>query len=117
MYLHRVTVNVRNLSFSTASVHLRADADFRQELPQRSTDQTTLTRNLRPLVRRGLVSVEPGEDRRTREIRLTADGHRVYQKALPLWRKVQARVTGKLGKSHWKAMQRELDQLIVEVAG
>ena len=37
-------------------------------------DRTTLTRNLKPLVKDGLLAVEPGEDRRSRWIRLTPQG-------------------------------------------
>ena len=35
-------------------------------------DRTTLTRNLQILKKRGLITIKPGEDRREREINLTA---------------------------------------------
>ena len=35
-------------------------------------DRTTLTRNLQILEKRGLIAIKPGEDRREREINLTA---------------------------------------------
>ena len=37
-------------------------------------DRTTLTRNLRPLERDGLLRTEPGADRRVREVSLTKKG-------------------------------------------
>jgi len=52
-------------------------------------DRTTLTRDLCPLARRGLVSVEPGEDRRTRVVRLTDDGGARVAEAYPRWREAQ----------------------------
>ena len=64
-------------------------------------DRTTLTRNLGPLEKRGLVEAAAGADRRTREIRLTARGREALAKALPLWRRAQSRVVGGLGQSHW----------------
>ena len=64
-------------------------------------DRTTLTRNLRPLEKRGLVEATVGADRRTREIRLTTAGREALATALPLWRRAQAGVVGGLGKSHW----------------
>lgn len=37
-------------------------------------DRTTLTGNLGPLQEPGLVEIVPGEDKRTREVKLTARG-------------------------------------------
>src|SRR5271168_4221492 len=39
-----------------------------------SLDETTLTRNLRPLIDAGWVAIRPGEDRREKFIRLTDAG-------------------------------------------
>src|SRR5262245_14728174 len=50
-------------------------------------DRTTLTANLKPLARRGLVAVttDPG-DRRGRRLTLTAAGREVLAAAVPVWR-------------------------------
>ena len=54
-------------------------------------DRTTLTANLKPLERRGLVSVKVDEtDRRSRRLQLTDAGRELLRTALPLWRKGQA---------------------------
>ena len=56
-------------------------------------DRTTLTAALKPLVRRGLAALEAaGEDRRRRQLRLTAAGHAVLLDALPIWRATHAAV-------------------------
>jgi DNA-binding MarR family transcriptional regulator len=52
-------------------------------------DKTSLPRNLLPLVRRGLIAVERGEDRRSRVARLTPAGEKVLRAAYPGWRRVQ----------------------------
>ena len=51
-------------------------------------DRTTLTAALKPLERRGLVTVmaDPA-DRRSRRLVLTAAGHAVLLAALPAWRR------------------------------
>jgi DNA-binding MarR family transcriptional regulator len=50
-------------------------------------DRTTLTAALKPLERRGLVSVEVDpEDRRSRRLRLTDQGREVLAAAVPIWR-------------------------------
>jgi DNA-binding MarR family transcriptional regulator len=51
-------------------------------------DRTTLTANLKPLERRGLVTmtVDP-KDRRSRRLALTNAGRKVLRTALPIWRR------------------------------
>jgi len=53
-------------------------------------DRTTLTANLKPLERRGLVkaTVDPA-DRRSRRLMLTPAGHAALAAALPLWKRAQ----------------------------
>jgi DNA-binding MarR family transcriptional regulator len=53
-------------------------------------DRTTLTRNLMPLVREGLVKEGRAADKRVRAYALTAQGKQVLERALPGWRKAQA---------------------------
>jgi len=54
-------------------------------------DRTTLTANLKPLERRGLVKVAVDkEDRRSRRLVLTAAGRTLLGKAFPLWKEKHA---------------------------
>ena len=62
-----------------------------------SLDRTTLTRNLQPLERAGLVSSSPGKDQRVRLLRLTEAGQRALQRAFPLWEEAQSKVARALG--------------------
>ena len=59
-------------------------------------ERTTLTRNLRPLVAKGWVAIEPDEDRRVHNLRLTAAGLAKAREALPLWRAAQKSAPKKL---------------------
>ena len=52
-------------------------------------ERTTLTRNLRPLLRDGLVIVEDDADRRVRKIAITPKGEEAARRAFPFWRKAQ----------------------------
>jgi DNA-binding MarR family transcriptional regulator len=53
-------------------------------------DRTTLTANLKPLERRGLVEVAPDPaDRRGRLLVLTDGGRGLLAEAMPLWRSAQ----------------------------
>ncbi len=50
-------------------------------------DRTTLTANLKPLERRGLVEVAVDKaDKRTRRLRLTPAGQELLAAAVPVWR-------------------------------
>jgi DNA-binding MarR family transcriptional regulator len=72
-------------------------------------DRTTLTRNLKPLEREGLVETGAGDDQRVRLVRMTAKGRRVLEKALPLWEKAQHQVVSKLGRAKWESLLGLLD--------
>jgi DNA-binding MarR family transcriptional regulator len=56
-------------------------------------DRTTLTAALKPLVRRGWVTVvvDP-DDKRRRRLTLTAAGRRVLVAAVPIWKRAHAAV-------------------------
>lgn len=71
-------------------------------------DRTTLTRNLKPLREQGLIKDMAGADRRTRSITLTTKGRKVLLRALPLWKKAQARTTQYLGDKRFADLLREL---------
>jgi len=53
-------------------------------------DKTTFSRNLRPLERRKLITIEAGEDRRTRLVQVTPAGEKLLKEASAYWRSVQA---------------------------
>jgi len=56
-------------------------------------DRTTLTANLKPLQRRGLVTVTmDAADRRTRRLGLTPAGRALLAAAMPVWRRTHAAV-------------------------
>jgi len=83
-------------------------------------DRTTLTRNLRPLARRGWVRVEAGEDRRERTLSLTRSGRAALERALPLWQQAQAELERRIGDSRWARLPADLQSLVAvaqEAAG
>jgi len=65
-----------------------------------SLDRTTLTRDLKRLEDRGLLHVVPGEDRRSRVVRLTDEGRAVLADAFHRWRGAQQRL-GASGAVPW----------------
>lgn len=54
-------------------------------------DRTTITANIKPLNKRGLLEAVPDpKDARSRLLKLTPEGRAVLGKAVPLWEAVQA---------------------------
>ncbi len=75
-------------------------------------DRTTLTRNLRPLQRRGLLKVTRGEDRRARFVSLTQEGERNLLRALPLWEEAQRHFEKGLGTMDFYLMRSALSKTV-----
>jgi len=61
-------------------------------------DRTTLTAALKPLERRGLVTVNvDAADKRNRRLALTRDGSAVLAKAVPIWKRTHAALDREIG--------------------
>lgn len=74
-------------------------------------DRTTLTRNLKPLETEGLLQIEPGEDRRVRNVTVTPEGEAALERAAPMWRAAQTRMIDKLGDERWGDLLRQLQNV------
>jgi DNA-binding MarR family transcriptional regulator len=61
-------------------------------------DQTTLSRNLKPLIRDGYISVTQGEDLRVKLLSLSPEGKKLFKDARIHWQQAQKEVKQKLGK-------------------
>ena len=72
-------------------------------------DRTTLTRNLRPLEKQGMIKTGPGEDKRTRMISLSKKGLNKLEKAIPLWKQAQKDVTKYMGSNRFDKFLNELN--------
>jgi DNA-binding MarR family transcriptional regulator len=78
-------------------------------------DRTTLTRNMKPMVRDGFIRIETEKDQRVRKVGLTVKGTRKIEEAYPLWAEVQSRLVDGLGPERWSGLVVDLNAA-VEVA-
>src|SRR5215470_13428492 len=76
-----------------------------------SLDETTLTRNLRPLIGAGWVAIRPGEDRREKLVRVTDAGAAKLREARPAWERAQERLRSRLPKETWASLLDLLPEL------
>jgi DNA-binding MarR family transcriptional regulator len=60
-------------------------------------DTSTLSRNVERMRAKGWLEVVPGEDARTQPFRLTAQGRRLLERAVPAWEQAQRQATKLLG--------------------
>ena len=75
-------------------------------------DRTTVNANLKPLERRGLLTVTIDDaDRRSRRLALTPAGRSLLVRALPVWKRTQAATESLLGQSNPDAVRADLRKL------
>jgi DNA-binding MarR family transcriptional regulator len=83
------------------------------ELAERmAMDRTTLSRNLKVLVRSGLLQMRPGEDGRTRLVRITSAGEQAIEEAYPLWQQAQQETVGAIGEERHEALLGDVAQVV-----
>ena len=75
-------------------------------------DRSTLTRNLAPLEREGLIRVGNEGWRRSRTIEITRKGSGRLRDASLLWLDAQETLRQKLGGRKWAAIRSDLNDLI-----
>ena len=75
-------------------------------------DRTTLTRNLKPLIGRGLIKSGKSQDHRQRPIEITSKGETVLARALPLWKQAHDQIVTGVGFARWQGMVRLLEETI-----
>lgn len=75
-------------------------------------DRTTLTANLKPLERRGLVKVKvDAADKRSRRLILTAAGRTVLAAAAPIWKRTHAQTERLLRSASADNVRKSLHEL------
>jgi DNA-binding MarR family transcriptional regulator len=103
-------VGLTNGQFSLLmSLNRPSPARMREVAAVLAMDRTTLTANLKPLERRGLIALLPDEkDRRGRRLVLTPDGRALLARALPIWTATHAAVDALLAGSDIERLREDL---------
>ncbi|MGE0699745.1 MAG: MarR family winged helix-turn-helix transcriptional regulator [Hyphomicrobiaceae bacterium] len=79
-------------------------------------DPTTLTRNLGPLIKRGLVAVtQDKKDKRTRTLGLTTAGREALEAAAGGWKAAQRSIAAVLGEDH-APLSAAIDRMLERLA-
>jgi DNA-binding MarR family transcriptional regulator len=91
---------------------LMGESTINELAEKMAMDRTTLSRNLKPLVRSGLLEVRRGEDLRTRLVRLTPAGEQALEEACPLWQHAQQETVSVLGEERYEALLGDLSKAV-----
>ena len=78
-------------------------------------DRTTTTRAVRPLARDKLIAISPGEDERTRIVRLTPAGEQRLKEAATRWRAAQKEFEVGYGAKAAERLREELARVVEAV--
>ena len=106
-------VGLRTTQYSLLRILARAGCVRQGELGGLThLDETTLTRNLRPLVAPGWVSVRSGEDRREKLVTITEAGTAKLAEARPAWERAQARMQALLPEEVRQSLMTILPEVV-----
>jgi DNA-binding MarR family transcriptional regulator len=96
---------------------LSGEATINELAERMAMDRTTLSRNLKPLIREGLLEVGPGKDGRTRLVRISPEGERALDEAYPMWQGAQEEVIGALlGRERYEALLGDVGRAVALAA-
>jgi DNA-binding MarR family transcriptional regulator len=106
-------LNLTNGQFSLLMSLNRADpASIGSVSALLAMDRTTLTANLKPLERRGLVKVSIDDgDKRSRRLKLTPAGRALLVAAVPIWKQTHALVENLLARANSEELRVDLRAL------
>ena len=94
------------------TISLNGQLTMTELAQQLGMDRTTLTRNLKPLEKQGLVKSQAGEDKRTREVTITDQGKERVKKSLPLWERAQQQVVESLGAETFNQLLFNVSEIV-----
>lgn len=92
------------------SINIQAPVSISHLAESLSMERTTLTRNLNPLEKQGLVSLSSGVGR-IRNANLTKQGKETLEVVRPLWLKAQEKIKEALGEQDSTKLATLLNQL------
>jgi DNA-binding MarR family transcriptional regulator len=106
-------VGLRTTQFSLLRVLERAGPVRQGDLGELThLEETTITRNLRPLLAAGWVSVRSGDDRREKLVAITEAGTAKLAEARPAWERAQARMQALLPEELRQGLMTMLPEVV-----
>jgi DNA-binding MarR family transcriptional regulator len=92
-------------------IHKRGPASITTLASDIGLDRTTLTRNLKPLEKKGLIRIRQVSANR-KEVTILPEGEVALRHATACWRKAQNKVVNELGEERWARMREDLSAVM-----
>jgi DNA-binding MarR family transcriptional regulator len=106
-------VGLRTTQYSLLSVLAKAGQVRQGDLSGlTSLDETTLTRNLRPLLDARWIAVRSGDDRREKLVTITKAGTAKLAEARPAWERAQTRMQSLMPEGTWERLLTILPEIV-----
>ncbi|WP_454743275.1 MarR family winged helix-turn-helix transcriptional regulator [Cupriavidus necator] len=100
------------------NIHALAPAGMKRIAEAMLMDRTSVTRMIEPLLKEGLLRDEVGEDRRYRNLVLTAKGLVAITRSEEAWSRAQEDLYSRIGAKQWRTLRtalRDTTQLVREM--
>lgn len=104
-----LTAGQISILFSLFSIGQMTVTELAQAM---ATDRTTITRNLKPLVREGLLSISVGDDKRSREITLTEKGRALGEQSFTIFQNFQEKLNHAIGADRINQLCQQMNETV-----
>ncbi|PWF48389.1 MarR family transcriptional regulator [Massilia glaciei] len=112
---HLAAVGLKTTQYSLLANVARAALPVAELADILATERTTLTRNLKPLIEAGWVTLNPGADGRVRMVTITPAGLAKVKSAKVAWRAAQDETERLLGRDAVRALHHQLDATLTRL--
>jgi DNA-binding MarR family transcriptional regulator len=113
--LHLAAAGMKTTQYSLLRSIAREALPVAELAARLSTERTTLTRTLKPLIEAGWVVLKPGADSRQRIVTITANGNDAIKTARQAWRRAQSELEQTLGMKAVRALHLQLDTALTQL--
>jgi DNA-binding MarR family transcriptional regulator len=112
---HMATVGLKTTQYSVLGHASRKALPVAELADCLGIERTTLTRNLKPLIDAGWLTLQPGADSRQRIVTITEAGLVKLKQAYVVWRAAQAEFERTLGTDAVRALHAQLDTTLIQL--
>lgn len=106
---HLATVGLKTTQYSVLANAARAALPVAELAELLGMERTTLTRNLKPLIEAGWITLNAGADSRQRIVTISGDGRAKVKEAYPAWRRAQTEFEHLMGRDAVRALHSQLE--------
>lgn len=106
---HLATVGLKTTQYSVLANAARAALPVAELAELLGMERTTLTRNLKPLIEAGWITLNAGADSRQRIVTISGDGRAKVKEAYAAWRRAQTEFEHLMGRDAVRALHSQLE--------